>query len=377
MKITFLFIFLFQPSDSEIYQKIIDASLYFKSINEILLMDDIDKKSAELAIIGSDNLAMNLYNSKYKFQENKMIESLQVVDFRNYFKNIFSNPNLKILALNEAHHVSSHRIFARYLLPYLKINGFTHIAIEALSQYDNNLNKRGYCQYLHTGNYTRDPEFANFIRDALEQGFQLIGYDTFQGDREILGATKICDDFTKDQGVKLFIYAGFDHIHKTNYLRDGSLIDFLSVYLETNPVCISQTNFISVPYKHDPDVCSPFYVYLNNDNKPYRGINNTVDYVINFNRRMLEKQNLNKIIPRLRNIRIESKIRNLELTYPIQVMAYVSKEGVLGVPVDIVSIKNRNSVINSFLCLDSKREYEIKVFDSAKKSLKYSYKLKL
>lgn len=131
--------------------------------------------------------------------------------------------NRQIVMLNESHHFSVHRAFGMVLAKELRKMGFTHLAVEALSEsgLENGmvLNTSGY--------YTNDPTFANFIRSAIADGWQIIGYDdnTISPDaatskeqwdfRETVQADNIIKrTLNKVPTSKIFIYAGYDHIRK-------------------------------------------------------------------------------------------------------------------------------------------------------------------
>ena len=88
--------------------------------------------------------------------------------------------NKEIVIINEAHHNSSHRVFTKSLLKELFDSGYTNLGLEALSNQssiDSTLNERKY-PIQKTGLYTKDPQFGDLIRTALEIGYYVFPYET-------------------------------------------------------------------------------------------------------------------------------------------------------------------------------------------------------
>ncbi|MCJ7932797.1 MAG: hypothetical protein MUW56_03995 [Chryseobacterium sp.] len=84
----------------------------------------------------------------------------------------------EILILNEAHHYASHRTFATSLLKGLYENGYRYLGLEALG--DDSINIRKF-PTIHSGFYTSEPQFGNFIKTALDLGFILFKYEAESG----------------------------------------------------------------------------------------------------------------------------------------------------------------------------------------------------
>lgn len=196
-----------------------------------------------------------------------------------------------IVLLNEAHGCSQNRAFVRDLLPVFKEEGFNVLALEALYPEDTILNKRRY-PVFSSGMYTRDPIFAQLIRDAVSLGFEIVPYDfPIEGDslqnREIYQATRL-NNLIKD-GKKALVLAGHDHIHKKG--RTERMASFLIKMLGRDVTSIEctvmrerQDTETENPYyqqaiKQFPDMDEPFVVV--NEEKAFV-TPNQVD-VVNFN----------------------------------------------------------------------------------------------
>lgn len=118
----------------------------------------------------------------------------------------------QIVMLNEAHHISYHRIFALSVAKILKGLGFNHIAVEAISE-ANFLNDAGY-PITSTGYYVADPEFAYFLREARKLGFKFIAYDSDDENREQAQSDNLKKFIQENPNTKLFVYAGYSHIRE-------------------------------------------------------------------------------------------------------------------------------------------------------------------
>ena len=153
----------------------------------------------------------------------------------------------QIIILNEAHHKPRHRVFARRLLQGLYDNGYRYFGLETLGNdfrdstqfmLDSLMQQRGYPLYSPiSGTYTREPQMANLIREAIRIGFTLFAYERDrQGDRELIQAQnikrKILD---KDPEAKIFLYCGWYHLLEAEnrgkkwmaqYLKELSGIDY-------------------------------------------------------------------------------------------------------------------------------------------------------
>lgn len=127
----------------------------------------------------------------------------------------------RVVMINEAHHSAETRILTFSLLTRLRTLGYTHFAVEALSEGDVGLAKRGY-PVESTGYYTREPIFADMIREALRLGYELVPYESpfspgeTQQQRETIQATNLVERvLAKHPDAKMLVHAGYAHISKT------------------------------------------------------------------------------------------------------------------------------------------------------------------
>lgn len=151
-----------------------------------------------------------------------------------------------VVMLNEAHHEPRHRVFALELASALRTSGFTHLALEGLNP-NNSAVKNGYVTLKNpiTGIYTAEPQFSNFIRQAVAMGFTLIPYESIAGstieERE-QGQARNLSDFVKGQpGAKVLVYAGYSHISERDGARaKGYMAKYFKLYSGVDPLTIDQ-----------------------------------------------------------------------------------------------------------------------------------------
>ena len=124
----------------------------------------------------------------------------------------------QIVIFNEAHNLPQNRITTLRVLNLLYKKGFRYLALEALSDRDTLINKRGYAlsQYSSEGYYFIDePCFGDMVRVACKIGFKLIPYESKSKnslERESNQAKNITNRILKsDPKAKIIIHNGYSH----------------------------------------------------------------------------------------------------------------------------------------------------------------------
>ncbi|WP_193166103.1 hypothetical protein [Microbulbifer hainanensis] len=153
--------------------------------------------------------------------------------------------NRRVVMLNEAHHISRHRLFAKDLALALRRVGYNCLAVEALfKQGLDALNKFGFPTVSGNGFYTNDPEFAYFIRAAMRSGYALSAYEPLkyksQAERERKQAENIKKILDDDPSAKVFVYAGFAHIRETFDSDTPKMAALLKNEANIDPLTIDQ-----------------------------------------------------------------------------------------------------------------------------------------
>lgn len=127
----------------------------------------------------------------------------------------------RVVMVNEAHHVPQTRVLTFLLLRALRDKGYTHLAVETLANDGSDPMPKGYPVRM-TGIYTRDPLFAELLREARRLGYVLVPYEpNDEGDgeqtqqqRETGQARAIADLLAKQPGAKVLVHAGYAHINE-------------------------------------------------------------------------------------------------------------------------------------------------------------------
>ena len=152
--------------------------------------------------------------------------------------------------INENHGEPVTRVLPILLLPMLKAEGFTYLALETLNRKggidnggcidttDVDLCRRGYpLDLVETGVYSHEPVYGELIRTAIKLGFHLVAYDEEASTDELRDreeAERLARLFAKHPGSKMLVVAGFDHVAKestnmANVFRDLTGIDPLTI----------------------------------------------------------------------------------------------------------------------------------------------------
>lgn len=124
----------------------------------------------------------------------------------------------QIIIINEAHHNPLHRVFTASLLKDLYRSGFRYLGAETLNFRDSTLNQRKY-PTLSSGYYTKEPQYGNLIREALQLGYQVFPYEAVTKEefasgksREIAQAHHIETLLKRNPNAKILIHCGYDHV---------------------------------------------------------------------------------------------------------------------------------------------------------------------
>ena len=257
--------------------------------------------------------------------------------------------NEQILIINEIHANSSHRTFVRHLLKDLYKQGYRFLGLEAL--FDLDINNKKFVT-LESGFYTKDPEFATLIQQALAIGFTVFGYEgndfTDPKIREQNQAENIYKKIKENPKGKFLILCGHAHVQETETPNWGKTMPLrLQDLSGINPYTINQEMFTERQYS---DANHPYInlnktkepIVLTKDNLPFRGFSNnpTTDLVlINC---VTEYINLRPhwFIKGKKKVEIPAKHKQKD---NLIILAYRDKEYEKGgVPADVVEISKSN-----------------------------------
>lgn len=288
--------------------------------------------------------------------------------------------NYQVIMLNEAHHSSLHRNFTKLLLKGLSEKGFKYFGLEAVNQKDS-INERKF-PIQSSGSYTNEPEFGNLLREALELGYFVFGYEASFGrngkQREIEQAENIKKILDKDPQAKIFIHAGFDHIREDENINnwEKAMAGRLKEFTGIDPLTIDQ---VSMTEKSSEQFENPFIklaavnvptVFVNNENQGFidKNLKKQFDLSV-FHPRTDYKQTRPHWLFANGKQFYPVSLSNKNYSYPIMVFVFVEEEYKAAkirqlVPTDIIEFEFKTETTGLVL---SKGNYVLIFKDSAGK----------
>lgn len=350
-----------QPSDSLVWQMVVKNELNYKCSGDIDSSDNLDRAAFQYCMIGESTLSQKTYESGYDKVMITDVDRFLVRNGASAIKSYLAEHKPSIVALNEAHHISNHRLVATTMLRELYEYGIRDIAIEGLDAVDTEINDRGFPKYLISGSYLRDPEYSNFVRIALNLGFRIHAYDQIREgtNREYKSAENLCN-YMSDKGItKLFIYCGFDHVKENG----SSVVSILSHFKNTNPFTISQTEHQGEPFRYDVLLCESTYTlyyrnsitYKKNGEglKYYRGEQSNVDLCLFIREDYLNRKNIGAVMRDYSRVDLPIPLKRIKSEYfPFLIKVYnKSYLGELAIPIDVIQINSYSDEENYFVNL--------------------------
>jgi hypothetical protein len=292
-------------------------------------------------------------------EDSLYFNSFKKKDAKEYIIN--RSKNEKIIIINEAHHNIRHRVFTTSLLQGLYNNGYRFLGLEALS--DTLINKRKF-PILESGYYTKEPQMANLLKEAIKIGFTLFEYepnDKSNGkEREIGQAENIAKLIKENPNSKFLIHCGWDHVIEGtpgNKSWEKAMAGRLKEKTNIDPFTIDQ---VAYSEKGDIKFISP-YNLITNSEKPIIMVNEGGK---TFNGSETNDQTDCRIIHPLTKfinnrpdwLSLNGKRKAYSISkskiseYPILVFAYRKNEYEQnGIPADLIEIINEQEKTNLIL----------------------------
>lgn len=157
----------------------------------------------------------------------------------------------EITIVNEAHHEPRHRVFTRMLLQGLYDRGYRHLGMETLAGYlpVDSLLHAGHYLALNQGYYTREPQFAAMVVDAVSIGYHVFGYEKAGTGspklREIGQMRNIMAYRARHPEGKLLLHVGYSHALEGELggRWEKAVAQRLADTTGLNPLTINQTSF--------------------------------------------------------------------------------------------------------------------------------------
>lgn len=158
----------------------------------------------------------------------------------------------QMIMVNERHHVSRDRLLTLSLLGPLYRQGFRYLAVEAIWPGDD-INLRGY-PTNNSGYYVRDVVFAEMLRHALALGYEIVGYEirdnqkntadsrSEQARRDYWQARNLLDGtLSKDPDAKVLVHCGWAHVQEQPTSTWEPMAHFVREIAGIDPLTVDQT----------------------------------------------------------------------------------------------------------------------------------------
>lgn len=303
----------------------------------------------------------------------------------------------QLVIISEAHHKVQHRVFTRNMLATLYSNGFRYLGIEALmtngedpgqSLMDTDLQERGYPLYGPvSGTYTREPQMSNMIREAIDMGFEIFGYERANTDeeRDLRQAKNILEFMEKHPGEKVVIHCGWYHAIESNYPKrqdDYYMAYHIKQLSDIDPLTIYQDALT----ERFLDEESPYYkavnakevsVLVNAEGEVFNGKpgQQHFDILLYHPRTKYRKNRPNWLyhLPDHTFVKVKSELVDKE-QYPVLVKAYAAGDEPEAVPMDVIELSAPND--NTYLVLKKGGKYRVEMVDRNEEVVEYDLEFK-
>lgn len=127
----------------------------------------------------------------------------------------------------------------------------------------------------------KEPAFGNLIRNAIQLGYTIIGYEHNRKSRELNQAKNIAKIIESDSEAKIVIHCGYGHLIESPRMgKDGKLDTLMAGYLKEftgiNPFTIDQTAYYNLEginkyISHRTNSLSP--QFFSKDDKVFKSLN--------------------------------------------------------------------------------------------------------
>ena len=311
----------------------------------------------EFSFIGAYDDALQAWDEGHGTRNWTEADSLHFLEFnpidaRAYLQKLL--PEEQIVIINEAHHQPYHRALVRSWLQMFYDAGYRYLGMETLDEKDTELQERKY-PLISSGYYSKEPQFGNLIREAIEMGFTVFPYEAKSGangkDREIGQAKNIQAFWQKDTLGKYLIYCGFAHlkegpVRKWEKAMAGRLKEYTGVDPFTiNQVLLTETSSLkqSHPIRREVELLTPSFFLKGDSLYVGRQEDHQYDALLYLPSTRMTFQGR----PEWMNPDGQHKAYYPEipegLGYPRLIFVYPEGEPEGTVPVDIVELKNKEN----------------------------------
>lgn len=125
----------------------------------------------ELGAYNSAALAYQPNNTPYRAKNMQCLNSV-LPDAVAEVCNVLLDPELRLVFIDDTPHFAQHRTLGRRLLRCARDAGFETLVIEALEESGAALAQRGHVSRTQSGPFSREPQLAGLVEEALRLGFE-------------------------------------------------------------------------------------------------------------------------------------------------------------------------------------------------------------
>ena len=170
--------------------------------------------------------------------------------------------NSRVIMLNEMHFNPHSRAFVISWLEKCYENGYRYLAAETLSEKDTLLNERRTPLLRTTGFYSDEPVFGDLLRIALNMGYTLVPYESYDFYKREEGQADnlINNILDKDPEAKFLLLGGMGHITERRgwnmmggYFKEKSGID---------PFTMDCAMYFDDPYWEADSLLTTYYDFI-------------------------------------------------------------------------------------------------------------------
>ena len=158
----------------------------------------------------------------------------------------------RMIMVNERHHVARDRLLTLSLLGRLYRQGFRYLAVEALWPGDE-VNERGY-PTRNSGYYVRDVVFAEMLRHALALGYEIVGYEIRESQKNTADSRNaqarrdfwqarnlLAGTLAKDPEARVLVHCGWAHLQEQAASSWEPMAHFVREMAGIDPLTVDQT----------------------------------------------------------------------------------------------------------------------------------------
>lgn len=298
----------------------------------------------------------------------------------------------QIIIINEAHQQPYHRVFTTSILHELYEAGFRYFGAETITNFEENLKELEKNKFptLKSGIYLKEPYYGNLVREAMNEGFKIFGYestlypDTIPGNRELEQAKNIKKILEKDPKAKILIHCGFDHLIETPLPSWGkAMAGRLTELTGINPFTIDQ---VKLTEHSSTEYNNPFWkeaelnyyaLFIDSTGQCFYGPKEFHMYDARLYH-PISKWISGRPDWVYQNGRTAYLIKKkITVSYPCLVFAYIAREKKISdfaIPFDVIELHSQNEI--KALSLKKGIEYKIILRDSHSKEQNLTVKIK-